>query len=304
MTSKAVHRCLHVLDLEKSLAFYKEALGLTEIRRMGPEDGSWTNVFIGDEAAGFQIELTWNRGRIEPYDNGGRDSHICFTVPDYPLALAKHKEMGCVCFINEAMGLHFIEDPDGCWIEIVPEKDEFAPQGGVDVLAAMSRRKSVRAYSGNPVPEKLLERIIEAGLRSASGMKLRPWELIVVRDHTTLNSLANCRDHGSSMLTGADAAIVVVADPSTSDTWIEDCSIIMANMHLEASASGVASCWIQGRMRTAADGRSTQDFVADLLNIPAPYQPEAILSLGMPESIPSYRPLDESLKAKVHKERF
>lgn len=58
MTSKAVHRCLHVLDLEKSLAFYKEALGLTEIRRMGPEDGSWTNVFIGDEAAGFQIELT------------------------------------------------------------------------------------------------------------------------------------------------------------------------------------------------------------------------------------------------------
>lgn len=78
----------------------------------------------------------------------------------------------------------------------------------------------------------------------------------------------------------------------------------MANMHLEASASGVASCWIQGRMRTAADGRSTQDFVADLLNIPAPYQLEAILSLGMPESIPSYRPLDESLKAKVHKERF
>ena len=304
MASKAVHRCLHVLDLEKSLDFYEEALGLTEIRRVRPEDGSWVNVFIGSEASGFQLELTWNRGRKLPYDNGGRDSHIAFTVPDYEAALLLHEKMGCVCHVNEAMGLHFIEDPDGCWLEIVPERAEFAPQGGVDVLDALRRRRSVRSYSGESVPAELLDRIIEAGLRSASGRGLRPWELIVVRDRATLDALSSCRDHGAAMLSGADAAIVVVGNPDVADTWVEDCSIVMANMHLEASACGVGSCWIQGRMRTAADGRSTQEYVAELLSVPEGYQLEAILSLGMPEAVFEAREFDESLKLKAHEGRF
>ena len=148
MDGKAIHRCLHVLDLEKSIAFYEKALGMTEIRRMGPEDGSWTNVFMGSDASGFQLELTWNRGRTEPYDNGGRDSHLAFTVDDYEAARALHEEMGCICHVNEAMGLYFIEDPDGCWLEILPNKAEFAPQAGVDVLDAMARRRSLRRRLG------------------------------------------------------------------------------------------------------------------------------------------------------------
>lgn len=304
MNGKAIHRCLHVLDLEASLAFYEQALSMTEIRRMGPDDGSWMNVFIGNEASGFQLELTWNRGRTEPYDNGGRDSHLAFTVPDFPAAHALHQQMGCICHENEAMGLYFIEDPDGCWLEILPQKEEFAPQPGVDVLAAMTDRRSVRQYSGEPVPDELLDRILHAGLLSASGRGKRPWELIVVRDPETLAKLAGCRDHGATMLADADAAIVVIGDPETSDTWVEDCSIVMANMHLEASASGVSSCWIQGRMRTAEDGRSTHGFVASLLNIPEPWQLEAILSLGMPDAAPTPHVFDEAVLAKVHQERF
>ena len=304
MDGKAIHRCLHVLDLEKSIAFYEKALGMTEIRRMGPEDGSWTNVFMGSDASGFQLELTWNRGRTEPYDNGGRDSHLAFIVDDYEAARALHEEMGCICHVNEAMGLYFIEDPDGCWLEILPNKAEFAPQSGVDVLDAMARRRSVRRYSGESVPQALLDRILEAGLRSASGRSRRPWELIVVRDRAMLDDLAECREQGTGMLTGADAAIVVVADPTLADTWVEDCSIVMANMQLEAAASGVGSCWIQGRLRQAADGRSAHEFVANLLKVPAPYQLEAILSLGMPEAEAPRRPFDEALLEKVHKETF
>lgn len=304
MEGKAIHRCLHVIDLEKSLEFYEEALGLTEIRRVGPEDGSWVNVFIGNRTSGFQLELTWNRGRKLPYDNGGRDSHIAFTVPDYEAALLLHEKMDCVCHVNEAMGLHFIEDPDGCWLEIVPERAEFAPQGGVDVLDAMGRRRSVRNYTGEPVPDELLERVIEAGLRSASGRGLRPWELVVVRDRAQLEALSACRDHGAGMLAGASAAIVVVGNPDVADTWIEDCSIVMANMHLEASACGLGSCWVQGRMRQAADGRSAQEHVAELLGIPEPYQLEAILSLGMPDAAFETRELDARLRAKVHEGRF
>ncbi len=304
MESKAIHRCLHVLDLDQSLAFYKQALGMTEIRRMGPEDGSWVNAFIGSDACGFQLELTWNRGRTEPYDNVGRDSHLAFTVPDYDAAHALHEQMGCICYENEKMGLYFIEDPDGCWLEILPEKAEFAPQPGVDVLAALTGRRSARKYSGEPVPQELLDRIVRAGLLSVSGRKRRPWELIVVHNHDTLEKLAECRDSGAAMLAGADTAIVVLGNSEVADTWIEDCSIVMANMHLEASASGVGSCWIQGRMRTADDGRSTQDYVAELLGVPEPWQLEAILSLGMPAEQPEHRKFDETLMKKVHEGRF
>ena len=304
MKAKMIHRCIHVLDLDASLAFYERALGLTVQRRMGPEDGSWENVFVGNGETDFQVELTWNRGRTEPYDNGGRDSHLAFTVDDYEAARTLHEEMGCICHVNEAMGLYFIEDPDGCWLEILPNKAEFAPQGGVDVLDAMARRRSLRRYSGEPVPQALLDRILEAGLRSASGRSRRPWELIVVRDRAMLDELAECREQGAAMLAGADAAIVVVADPALADTWVEDCSIVMANMQLEAAASGVGSCWIQGRLRQAADGRSTHEFVANLLKVPAPYQLEAILSLGMPEAEAPRRPFDEALLGKVHEERF
>lgn len=304
MESKAIHRCLHVLDLERSLRFYEQALGMTEIRRMGPENGSWVNAFIGNDACGFQLELTWNRGRTEPYDNGGRDSHLAFTVPDYDAAHATHEQMGCICHENERMGLYFIEDPDGCWLEILPERAEFAPQPGVDVLAALTARRSMRKYSGEPVPQELLERVVRAGLLSASGRKRRPWELVIVRDRNTLSKLAECRDSGAAMLAGADAAIVVLGNPEVADTWIEDCSIIMANMHLEASASGVGSCWIQGRMRTATDGRPTQNYVSELLGIPEPWQLEAILSLGIPAEQPERREFDETLMEKVHKERF
>ncbi len=78
----------------------------------------------------------------------------------------------------------------------------------------------------------------------------------------------------------------------------------MANMHLEASASGVGSCWIQGRMRMAADGRSTQDYVSELLGVPEPWQLEAILSLGMPEGPAPTRTFDNELLVKVHEARF
>ena len=105
---------------QKSLAFYERALGLKVQRRMGPDDGSWENVFIGNDETDFQLEFTWNRGRTEPYDNGGRDTHLAFEVDDIDAARALHEDMGCVCFVNERMGIYFIEDPDGCWLEILP----------------------------------------------------------------------------------------------------------------------------------------------------------------------------------------
>lgn len=122
MNFKLVHNNINVLDLEKSLNFYEEALGLKEIRRKAAADGSFIIAFIGNEQSAHQIELTWLRDKKEPYNLGDNESHIAFVVDDYDAAYAKHKEMDCICYENSAMGLYFISDPDGYWLEIIPTK--------------------------------------------------------------------------------------------------------------------------------------------------------------------------------------
>lgn len=122
MKAKFIHRCTHVLDKQASIAFYEQALGMHVVREMGPDDGSWTNTYLANDEAPFEIELTWNNGRIEPYENGGRDTHIAFEVDDYDAAHELHEKMGCIIFENPRMNLYFIADPDGQWIEILPAK--------------------------------------------------------------------------------------------------------------------------------------------------------------------------------------
>ena len=116
------HTNLNVSDMEKSLAFYKEALGLEPVRRIEPEDGSFRLAFLSDGESKYQLELTWLRDHEGKYELGENETHMCFTASDYDAAHAMHEEMGCICFENTAMGLYFIEDPDGYWFEIVRAK--------------------------------------------------------------------------------------------------------------------------------------------------------------------------------------
>ncbi len=116
------HNNINVLDLDRSLTFYKEALELEAVKRHEAKDGSFVLVYLGDGRTPHRLELTWLRDRKEPYNLGDNEIHLAFTVDDYAAALARHKEMGAVCFENPAMGIYFIEDPDGYWLEIIPEK--------------------------------------------------------------------------------------------------------------------------------------------------------------------------------------
>ena len=118
------HFNFNVLDLDRSIRFYEKALGLKEVRRMEAPDGSFILVYMGEEKTGFLLELTWLRDRKEPYDLGEGEFHLCMRVPgDYDAVRAYHKQMDCVCYENTDMGLYFISDPDGYWIEILPERE-------------------------------------------------------------------------------------------------------------------------------------------------------------------------------------
>ncbi len=122
MNFKIDHYNINIMDLEKSLAFYKNALGLKEVRRKNAEDGSFILAFLGDSSTSQRIELTWLRDKEGKYELGDNESHIAFITDDYEAAYKLHKEMGCICYENKGMGIYFIKDPDGYWIEIIPAK--------------------------------------------------------------------------------------------------------------------------------------------------------------------------------------
>ena len=103
---KFAHNNFNVLDLEKSLQFYQEALNLKEVRRT--------------EKPPHTLELTWLKDRKEPYNLGENEFHLAFVTDDYEALHEKHKKMGCICYENPMMGIYFINDPDGYWLEILP----------------------------------------------------------------------------------------------------------------------------------------------------------------------------------------
>lgn len=116
------HNNLNVLNLDKSLAFYQEALGLEVVREKEAADGSFRLVFLGDNTTAHMLELTWLRDRTEPYNLGDNEIHLAFIVDDMEAAHAHHAQMGCICYENPGMGIYFISDPDGYWIEIIPRR--------------------------------------------------------------------------------------------------------------------------------------------------------------------------------------
>ena len=122
MNFRFIHYNFNVLDLEKSIKFYNDALDLKEVRRLTAADGSYIIVYLGDGQTDFQLELTWLRDWKEPYNLGDNEMHLAFRVDDYDAAYARHKAMNCICYENPAMGIYFINDADGYWLEIVPTR--------------------------------------------------------------------------------------------------------------------------------------------------------------------------------------
>jgi len=120
MNFKMVHNNINISSLTESLAFYEKALGLKEVRRIN--GSGFVIAFLGDGIGDHLLELTELADHPQKYDLGENEIHLAFVTDDFEGALALHKEMDCVCYENLQMGIYFISDPDGYWLEIIPKK--------------------------------------------------------------------------------------------------------------------------------------------------------------------------------------
>ena len=174
-----------------------------------------------------------------------------------------------------------------------------------DLLEIMRTRRSVRKYTEEKISDENIKKILSAALLAPSGHSKYPCEFIVVKNRETLNKMSRCRVNVAKMLESAFAAVVVIADKEKSDTIIEDSSVAMMNMELEATALGIGNCWIQIRGRDdSADGSSCEDYLRGILNFPENFACQSVLALGYPEKMPRQRELDKLKFEKIHYEKF
>lgn len=174
----------------------------------------------------------------------------------------------------------------------------------MEVNEILRNRRSIRKYTGERLSDGQINEILGAGLLGPSSMNKRPIEYIVVSDEKMLKTLSESKAHGSAMLEGASHAVVVIGDASKADAWIEDASIAMAYMMLKAEEMGIASCWVQIRLRKTAEEGPSGDYVKEALGIPEKFEVEAILSLGIPAEKEEPRDWNETEMYKVHMEKY
>ncbi len=166
------------------------------------------------------------------------------------------------------------------------------------------RRRSIRKYRKIPVEAEKIDVLIEAALRSPSSRGINPWEFIVVTDRGFLTELSRAKPHGSDFLKGAALGIVVCGDSGKSDMWIEDCSIASTFVQLAAESIGLGSCWIQIRERKFDRTRTSEEYIAQVLNIPRNLRVESIVAIGYPDEAKPPHAREALQYEKVHLGRY
>lgn len=168
----------------------------------------------------------------------------------------------------------------------------------------LRKRRSIRKYKDKKVQVETVNLLIESMLRSPSSKGINPWQILLVEDEGIVHALASAKPHGAKFLASAKQCIVVIADPSQTDVWVEDTSILLTVAHLTATDLGLGSCWVQIRNREATSGQSSEAYVRQVLNIPETMAVEAILGFGYPDEEKKGHPEDKLQWEKVHRNVF
>lgn len=167
----------------------------------------------------------------------------------------------------------------------------------------LKTRRSIRKYQDKAVEKEKIDVILRSALLSPSSRARRPWEFLVVTDKVILNKLSKCREHGASFIKDAPLGVVVIADPSKCDVWVEDTSITSTIIQLSAQTLGLSSCWIQVRNRDYDDKTTSEDYIKEILEIPSEFRVENMIAIGYPAE--EKTPIDESdLLSKIHYDKY
>ncbi|UFS72853.1 nitroreductase family protein [Geomonas sp. RF6] len=167
------------------------------------------------------------------------------------------------------------------------------------MIELLRKRRSIRSYTPEPVDQESVALLVESLLRSPSSRDLKPWEFIVVDDRQLLNGLAQSKAHSASFLKNAALAVVVIADPQKCDVWIEDSSLAAILLQMTATSLGLGSCWVQIRLRSHASGKSSEEYVRELLGIPQHMHVLSVIGIGHPNEMKKGIPADQLEYGKV-----
>ena len=171
-------------------------------------------------------------------------------------------------------------------------------------LSVIEKRRSIRKFTRQPVEQEKIEHLVEAALRAPSSRGLNPWEFLVVTERDQLTALSRAKPHGASFLAAAPLGIVVCADPSKSDVWVEDAAIASVFIHVAAVSAGLGSCWIQIRKRMHDQTKTAEAHVREVLGMPDHMAVESIIAIGYADEIKSGHPKKDLPHNKVHHNRY
>ncbi|HIJ97113.1 MAG TPA: NAD(P)H-dependent dehydrogenase/reductase [Desulfuromonadales bacterium] len=153
------------------------------------------------------------------------------------------------------------------------------------MIELLRKRRSIRKYLTTSVDQKSLDILIESLLLAPSSRNNKPGNFVVVENRELLEKLSQAKEHGSAFLKGAPLGIVVCADTTKSDVWVEDCAIASILLQVTAESLGLGSCWIQIRKRAHDSQKSAEEYIKELLDLPEKFRVVSIISIGHPDEI-------------------
>lgn len=172
------------------------------------------------------------------------------------------------------------------------------------ILKLLRKRRSIRQFTKQLVEPEKIDALIEAAVRTPTSRARNPWEFVVVTDPELLQQIGGAKQHGSAFLAGAPLAIVVAADATKSDVWTEDCSIAAMVIQLVAEELGLGSCWAQIRLRPHNTEKSAEEYLQDLLNLPASHTVECVIGLGYAAEEKAGHSVESLPFNQVHRDKF